>query len=293
MSLANVIPSNVMSALFIEKLNKVLVAGAVCNRNYVGTIANAGDSVKIPSIGEFSVSDHTKNGTLTYAALDSASQVLNINQAKNFSVMVDSIDERQAIANLVPAIVSQGAYQLALASDTYLLQTVMSTGAGVVAGTGLRNLGSSSSPVTVDYDGTSGCSVLAMVNRISKRLNEENVPQEGRWMICPPWFHAQLVQNKVLEVTSNVAGEDAYANGRVGRAFGFDIRVSNNLTNATADASEIFAGTMAAVTFADQLSRIDVRDLETKFGVGVRGLYLYGAKVIQDKALAKAVVTEA
>jgi hypothetical protein len=62
--------------------------------------------------------------------------------------------------------------------------------------------------------------------------------------------------------------------------------------NATAAASEIFAGTIAAVTFADQLSRIDVRDLETKFGVGVRGLYLYGAKVIQDKALAMAVLTE-
>ena len=288
MSLANVIPSEIMTALFEDKLLKSLVAGNVVNTKYTGVISQFGDSVKIPTIGDISVSDHTKNSTISYATLDAAAQVLQINQAKNFAVAVDRVDEIQAIKALVPELVNRGTYELSQAADSWLIQSVMEASAGVKGGTGSRALGVAGTAVTVS---ASDC--LQYVGRIAQRLDEENVPTDSRFMVVPPWFHNYLVQAKVLETDGSVTADDAFANGRVGRVMGFDVRVSMNLTNATAStASRILAGHTMSTTFADQLLEVSVKDLETQFGTGVRGLYVYGAKVVQEKALALGIITQ-
>lgn len=286
MSLANVIPSEIMTQLFVDKMNKILVAADVVNNSYTGEITSFGRTVKIPSIGEISVSDHTKNSTITYATLDGASQILQIDQAKNFAVAVDRVDEIQAIKALVPEIVNRGSYELALAADTYLLQTVMENGAGVVGGTGTRALGTTGTPISL-----SASNVIDYVGRCAQRLDEENVPQDSRFLVVPPAFHNLLVQSKVLETDGSVNAEDAYANGRVGRIMGFDVRVSMNVTNALTTGARVFAGHTVSTSFADQLLEVSVKDLETQFGTGVRGLYVYGAKVVQTKALAKGYVS--
>lgn len=287
MSLANVIPSEVMSALVVDKMRKLQVAGDVVNRNYSGVITGAGDSVKIPSVGDITVSDHTKNSTITYSPVDSSSQVLNIDQAKKFAVAVDSVDEVQAIMNLVPVLVDKGAYELSDAADIYLLQTTMENGAQVTGGSSKRALGTAATPIVVSADTT-----VNYLSRLQLRLDEENVPTEGRFCVCPSWFHSYLTQEKILETAGSVNADDQFSNGKVGRAFGFDIRVSNNVKNAKTTASRIFAGHVMSTTFAEQLIELTVKDLETQFGTGVRGLYVYGAKVIQGKALAKGIISQ-
>jgi len=291
MSLENFISSEVMSALIVERLKTQLVAGDVVNTQYAGTIANAGSSVTIPSLEDFDVSTYTKNSTITYSSLDSSSVTMYVDQYKHFSFSVDKIDDDRANRNLIPVIQEQGAHKLSKAADTYILQTVMSEGAGITGGSSARALGTTSTPIEVGSDTTSS-GVLSYIGRMSQRLDENDVPQDGRFLVVPPFIHNQLTINKVLEVRGT-DNEQLYQNGRVGRVNGFDVRVSNNVTNASAAKAEIFAGHMASVAFVDKLIDFNILPtMQDTFGIGVRGLYIYGAKVVQANALAKGIITQ-
>ena len=288
-SLANTIPSEVMGELIIVDLRKQLVAADVCNNYADGLIQNFGDSVKIPSVQSQSVSDYTKNSTITYGSVDSASVILQVNQQKYFASSIDSIDERQSVGNIAGIVLNDGVAALAEAADSYILQTTMSNGAGIKGGSGNSALGTSTTPLSVSAN-TSG--VLNFFGRMMQRMDESNVPQAGRWAIIPPWMHSYVVQNKLVDARG-VANDEAYSNGKIGRILGFDLRVSSNATNATTGTkSEVFAGYQQSVEFADNLVNAEIRELETKFGEGVRGLYVYGSVVARANTLLKAVVSQ-
>jgi hypothetical protein len=289
MALDNLIPSELMNAYVITQLQKEQVAANAISNDYASLVANFGDSVKIPSLESLTASDYTKNSSLTYGTLDSAGTILSINQQKYIANSVDFIDNAQAIANITQTVMDETSYALSLAADTYLLQTVFTNGAGIVGGSTTRALGTSTSAISVSADASG---VLNYVGRVAQRMDENDVPQAGRWIIVPPWFHNYLVQNKVID-TRGTANDETFANGRVGRVLGFDIRVSNNLTNATAAASHIYAGIRKSVEFADKLINMEIRPLETKFGYGVRGLYVFGAVVSRADTLVKGYITQA
>lgn len=290
-SLANMVPSEVMGAFILDRLEKVLVAGDVVNTEYAGVISAYGDSVKIPSLGDSTVSDYTKNSTLSYGNLDSSSQILNINQAKYFATSVDKIDDSQSIANIIPVIADRGASDLAKEADSYILQDVMPSGALTVGGTGNRALGTSGSPINVSISTTSASGVLSYLGRMAQRLDEADVPQEDRFAVVPPWFHNYLVINRV--VSPALDSETQYQNGRIGApVMGFDVRVSNNLTNATTTGSHIIAGHKSACAFAGNVVETRIFDMETKIATAVRSLYVYGAKAVSGKAIALGHITQ-
>ena len=160
--------------------------------------------------------------------------------------------------------------------------------AGITAG-----LGTSGTPLDITAAASTGgnISVYELLSRIAKGLGEANVHQEGGWVVVPAWLHQKMILAGMLQYT---AGDStAYTNGQVGRLMGFDIRMSNNVVNAKTAGSKVMAGTDQAISFAGQLLDVEVLNLETKYGTGVRGLYVYGAKVIQADALAVATVSEA
>lgn len=287
-SLKDFIPSELMSAVILTKLRKSLVAGDVVGTDYNGILANYGDSFKIPTFNTSGASDYTKNQTLTYSALDGAGQVLTINQQKYFSYGIDKIDNQQAIANIQNELLTQATLDLSEAADQYLLSGVMPAQAGITGGSTVRALGTSGSAISVASSG-----VMDYVGRYAQRLDEENVPQDGRFMIVPPWMHNYLVVASVLETDGSIPAQDQYANGRVGRFWGFDIRVSNNGIRPAAAASCVLAGVKSSTQFVDNLIETGIRDLEQTFGYGVRGLYVYGAKVVRTLGLAVGYATQA
>ncbi len=291
-NLANIIPSEVMSALFVEKLRTLLVAGNVVNTTYAGTISAAGNSVLIPTLGDVTVSDYTKNQAVTYSSMDSSSQVLYVDQQKLYAVVVDKTDDAQAIKNIVPEIVNKGAYEMQKAADEYLLQTVMPSGALINGGTGVRAIGTSDTAITVQSSSTNASGAIDYIGRLSQRMDENDVPIDNRFIVCPPWFHNYLVKEKVLQTDGSVDANDAFANGRIGRVSGFDVRVSNNVTNASAAGSHILAGHMTSTSFVDKVIETSIKDLETKVGIGVRSVYIYGAKVVSGKSLCLGYITQ-
>jgi hypothetical protein len=296
--LASMIPSEVMNQFVVAKLNKQLVAGNLVSRDYQSEFVKAGDSYKIPTISATAASNYTLNQTLTYGALGATSVTLTVDQMKYFTYSVDKVDNKMAAVNAVNAIANQAAYSLAEAADTYLLQTVFAGGT-TSAGSGARALGVSGTSISVVTEQalvtgslSAAVPVMKYLGRMAQRLDEVDVPQSDRILIVPPWFQNYLVAAKLI--TTYTSQDGNYDNGMVGRAYGFDIRVSTNLKNATASAdSQIFAIHKSAVQFVDQVVDSEVKDLETMFGTGIRGLYIYGGKVVQPTAIAVGWVTQA
>lgn len=267
MSIKNFIPT-IWSARLLEHLRKTHVMAALTNRDYEGEIRDYGDTVKINQIGDIEVHDYTKNQDIQLQTdISGPQRILVIDQAKAFNFAIDDVDQAQTNPKLMDAAMRQAAYALSDAQDQYLLKKYTEAG---------NSLGSQGEPIVVDEE-----NVIRVLIEIGKLLNKANVPTTGRWIVVDPEFHAQLVLAKLLNDTAN---SETLANGYVGFIGGFAVHLSNNVPNV-GGVSKIMAGTNQAITLAEQIVKTEAYRREASFGDGVKGLHVYGAKVVQPKAL--------
>ena len=125
---------------------------------------------------------------------------------------------------------------------------------------------------------------------LAVQLDEQNVPSEGRFAVIPPWFHGLLLTDDRF-VGAGSAGTDAtLRNGQVGTAAGFNVLKSNNVPVATDDYS-ILAGSNQGITFAEQIRKVEALRHNKQFADIVRGLVLYGSKLVNADELAVLTVT--
>jgi hypothetical protein len=275
MSVRNFVPT-IWSAKLFQELDKAHILVNLANRDYEGEIKGYGDQVKINAVGDVTVSNYAPNVTsITPQQLTAAQTILEIDQSKYFAFYIDDVDNAQTKPKLMGEAMRKSAYALADTADQ-LIAGFHSEAHVTVASTALN---------------ASGENILTPLAQTARRLDEANVPAQGRWMVVPPWFHARLVLNKVLETEGSVSAENAYTNGFVGRAFGFDIYMSNNLStgvSATLDESHYgMAGTSRAISFAEQIVKMEAYRPENSFSDAVKGLHVYGAKVVDPNALVR------
>jgi hypothetical protein len=130
-------------------------------------------------------------------------------------------------------------------------------------------------------------------------LTQSNIPMAGRYVVVPPWAEALLEQTQAFIAITDMRGEasQVFQTGMIGRCAGFDVYVSNNAveTNATAGTTVngywiVQAGHPMAVTYAEQIVQTEALRLQTTFADGVRGLHVYGAKLVRPDAIAVAQV---
>lgn len=275
MAVTNFIPE-IWSAQLLSSLKKALIfAGpSVVNRNYEGDIANSGDTVRITSISRPTVASYTKDSTtITAETLTDAVRTLVIDQAKYFAFEVDDIDLRQSASGgaLMDEAATEAAYALADTADQYV--------AGLYTAVDAGNAISTTSI-------TSAALAVSNLIALKVRLDTANVPQQGRYVVVPPWYHALLLGSDLF-VRVDASGTDmALRNGLVGRAFGFDVLVSNNCVNVTGDDYIVQAGVPGAITFGEQIAKVEAYRPESAFSDALKGLHLYGAKVIRPTAIA-------
>lgn len=282
MAITNFRPTIWSSSLLVN-LRDQLVYGGLANRNYEGEIANAGDKVNITSFADPTTRAYTKNGTITWDLLTDATQQLVVDQSDYFAFKVDDIDKRQALGGFIEETTLGAAYNLAADADTYVAG-LMAAGAGT-------DLGDEAiSTATGAYD---------LLVELRTALTRSKTPPMGRWVVVPPEMYAKLLQDDRF-IRADASGTTAgLRNGQVGRAAGFDVVESNTVPEADADGTgtgtaleyTVLAGHSMATTFAQQISKVKAVDLESSFGEGVKGLHLYGAKVVRGAQLAKATVT--
>jgi hypothetical protein len=275
MGLENFTPK-IWSAKIFVRLRKALVHASVVNRDYEGEIREQGDTVYINEVGAVTVNDYAKHGSLTWQKMDSMQKSLVIDQAKSFSIQYDDIDRVQNKPTLMDAFASEAGYAIADTVDQFIAGKYTEAGNTVSA-------------LTV----TAG-NVLTNLSNMQLKLDEANVPTAGRFQIIPPWYHQMLVQaaTGIIGHTGvpKVFDNGMITNGYVGTLFGFNLLLSNNVNN-NGTVWNIMAFTRSAITMAGQIANVEAVRLQDTFGDGLKGLYLYGAKVVRPAAMVKCAAT--
>ncbi len=267
MAITNMIPQ-IWSARLLLALEKSLVFGqaGVMNTDYEGDIQADGDRVHIHSFNDLTIGTYVKNTTvISYELLTDARQTLLIDQSKYFAFKVDDVDTAQMRPKIVDAATNRAGYQLAEVADRYL--------AGLYAG--ITNFTATSQATSAN--------IYQKLVETAVKLDELNVPTSDRFAVVPPWVAGLLLQNS----TFLSASAQSALNGAIGQVVGMSILVSNNVpTTGTAPVvSHVVAGHASAWTLAQQITDVEGIRLEGSFADGVRGLHLYGAKVIAPERL--------
>lgn len=279
MSAKNFIPT-VWSAALLRSLRNSLVYGqmGVVNTRYEGEIRSFGDSVKINSFGDPTVKDYTRNANMDDPEeLPNGSQFLLIDQAKYFNFSIDDVDAAQASVELMGEGMRNAGFALRDVADSFLANLMVGAAAGAV--------GSTASPKTI-ADAGDAYEYLVDLGVV---LDEANVAVEGRWVIAPPWFHGLMLKDSRF-VTATPGQDETRRNGRVGKAAGFEILVSNKVPNASSN-YKVLAGTGEATSYAEQILQLEAYRPEKRFADALKGLHVYGAKVVRPNGLAVLTVT--
>lgn len=274
MAITNFVPE-VWSAQLLTNLRNALVyGGPAVNRNYEGDISQYGDTVNITSITQPTISTYTAHSDITFEAVTDATRALTIDQSKAFSFEIDDIEKRQARGDVMDEAAMEASYGLRDTADSFLATTMK---AGVDGGNQLT---------AVDID-TAAEAEQALVD-LKTALDEANCPADNRrWAVVTPAFEALLLRSDLF-VPFNTAGTDeALRNGTIGRAFGFNLFKSNQAPSATTGSGNtVIAGHPVATTYAEQIVKVEAVRLEKRFADGLKGLHLYGAKVVRPTCLA-------
>ena len=293
---------SVYSKKVLNFFRKASVVEAITNTDYAGEISAYGDSVKIIKEPVISVSDYTRGSDTTDTKLTDQEITLVVDSAKAFKFIVDDIETNMSHVNFKEVASSSAAYALKDAYDAAVLATMFAgvsasgpdhiIGADAAAGTG----GVAETTASVDLLGSDGTGVDAidLMARMARLLDDQNVPEEGRWFVAPPSFYEELSQSgsKLLSVDFN-AGQGSIRNGLVssGKLRGFDMYKSNNIAGTSNATGKVMAGHMSSTATANTILSTEVLRDPTSFGDIVRGLHVYGAKVLRDDALCSAFYT--
>ena len=279
MALTTFIPE-LWNARLLNALDKAHVFAGLVNREYEGDIKKQGDTVHINTIGEVTIGTYTKDTDFSSGpqALTATDSTLVINQAKYFNFAVDDIDTAQAAGDIMDKAMQRAAYGLADAADKYLADQLA---AAITTANG-NQVGTTAVALTKE-------NVYENIVKMKTILDKANVPTTGRWLVVPPEMVALILQDDRFVKTGGTKAEDTLANGWVARAVGFDIYESNNCNSTTASSTTTYtvtAGDEGACTYAEQISDTEAYRPEKRFADAVKGLHLYGAKVVDPKRLA-------
>lgn len=279
----------IWSGKLIEKFYAATVLGAIANTDYDGEIRNMGDKVKIRTKPTITISAYQLDQALSVQRPSSATVELNISSAYYFNLVLDDINELQSDLNLLSMWADDASEQLKITIDTAVLaslENAMSTyNYGNTAGkiSGNIQLGASGSPAVV-----TPANVLDYIVDLGNVLDEQNIPETGRWLVLPPWLAASIKKSDLRNASISGDGSSLLRNGRLGMIDRFTLYGSNLLptgTEGSATSYYVFAGHPHGLTFASQISKIETLRSEQTFGTLLRGLQVYGAQILDGIAL--------
>lgn len=275
MSVQNFIPT-VWSTKLNESLKKSLVFGNVVNSDYQGDAA-FGNTVKINSIGEITIGKYDKtNGTGDPEELDSSQTNLLIDQQNFFNFKVDDVDKAQSNVDLLNGAMTRAGYGLADKADQYIAGFYTEVAAD-------NTIGDDTTPVVPTKD-----NAYDYLVDLGVKLSEANVPKSDRFVVVPEFFYGLLQKDARFTKSS-----DVLATGYIGDVNGMRVYTSNNVANTDGEKYKILAGHRSAIAFAAQIDSVEAYRPEKSFADAMKGLQVFGAKVIKPSALAVLTVNKA
>ena len=270
MAIENFIPTIWSENLYTE-LDKQYIAVKNCNREYEGEIKGCGSSVKICGVGEINVFDYTKNSDLSDPQLLSEiGETLLIDQAKCFNFQIDDVDRAQSVPGLMNAAMKVAANALSNAADAYIYSLI------------------NYSENEICVEGINEHNIIDYLLDARKELYKQNVTDSSDIVFeVSPDIADLIIKAKINLSTDNA---ECLENGCIGSIAGCKIFVSNNIIITEEGGLEVhkcIARTKRAIAFAEQLSEINAYRPEKRFADAVKGLHLYGAKVVYPKEMVK------
>lgn len=276
------------SGKIIEKFYDATVLAAVANTDYEGEITSYGDKVTIRTKPSIAINDYTAYTALTTETPSAAVVELLIDQGKYWSTALDDVMEVQSDLDHFSLWADDASEQMKIEIDTDVLAGIpagvsannQGTTAGVQSGT-VIDLGAAAAPVTV--------TAATAINKIidcGQILDENNIPETGRWVIIPAWLAAMIKTSDLRDASLTGDGVSMLRNGRLGMIDRFTLYASNLLPyNASDTAHSIIFGHSHGLTFASQLTKVETLRAESTFGTILRGLQVFGYKVVDGTAL--------
>ena len=301
------ISGKIAASTFIPKLweadiirayEKKLIAKEICAMNPKAKIEKYGDTVHFPGLNDPTIGTYIPHGidaeygvvpsgtesatTISYEDLTNTDVTLVIDRAKYFAFQVDDILEAQSNVGVRGSQTQRAGYMLRDECDQYILG---------LAATDVANSGDITNIVTSTVTAKN---VLIELGQMARLLDEANIPLEERFVVIPPWLKLKL---SLAGIEFSIKEGDKAKNGvEWTNTLGYDLYVSNNLTpimeTTTKIGDYIVGGSKKAIAYAGQIQNTEAMRLEDKFAYGVRGLHLYGAKIIRPELLAVGVFTE-
>jgi len=313
---ANLPSGNFAPEIFSQKVLKFFrrasVVEDITNTDYAGEIENFGDTVRIIKEPTVTVSAYTRGSVVNAQDLADDQITMVVDNANAFAFKIDDIEERHSHVNFEALATSSGAFALKRKYDANVLQA-MSDGAGIAGADdaslsgGLTTtnsaLGTASAPINVETD-DAGINLMLLMAR---SLDDQSVPEENRWFVAPPIFYEKMFQagNKMAEVQVTGDGTSPLRNGLAvpGTLAGFRCYKSTAL-NSTAgtdqvtlsgvatDASEnvVLAGHMSSTSTASHIAKTEVVRSTESFSDVIRGLHVFGRKVLRAEAVVRGVI---
>jgi len=316
----NLPSGNFAPEIFSQKVLKFFrrasVAEDITNTDYTGEIENFGDTVKIMKEPTLTVTPYQRGSVINPQDLSDDQITLIVDKANAFAFKIDDIEERHSHINFEALATSSGAYSLKRKFDANILQNLSDAagiGASAVAGTTLTvtaaagDIGTANAPINVETDDNGINMMLAM----ARLLDDQSVPEENRWFVAPPIFYQKAFQagNKISEINITGDGTSPLRNGLaiVGTLAGFrcykstalnstggidQVTLTDGSATLAVDASEnvVLAGHISAMATASHIAKTEVVRSTESFSDVIRGLHVFGRKVLRQEAIVRGVI---
>ena len=306
--------------LWANKLNAKFYANTmlteICNTSWEGEIKNQGDTINIRTAPSITINDYAGAGTtLTNEVPTPITQAMQINKGKYFSVQVNDVLAHQADMDLMNTFTEDAAKQLKISIENevffnqFVTEGAAAQNKGATAGalSSGYNLGTDVAPIVQ----TTPANVLTAILHMSSVLDEQNVPEDGRWLVMSPFDRQLLMQTSLAQAYFTGDQSSTIRTGKIGMIDRFTVYVSNLLPKGAAAKALVpglsavsggasvsnakarrmmVAGTQASCAFASQISKTEPLRNQTDFGDIVRGLAVYGRKVVKNEAMVTALI---
>jgi len=296
----------IWSGKLIEKFYDSTVLAAISNTDYEGEIKSFGDKVKIRSKPTITIRDYTADQELLTERPTGTVIDLLIDKGKYWNTMLDDVMRVQSDLNILSMWADDAAEQMKIKIDASVLEGMLgqahakNRGATAGVATSSINLGVTGTPLSLVANNpvAAETEILDAILRLGQALDEQNIPETGRWLVIPPWAATLIKRSELRQAYLSGDAVSMLRNGRIGMVDRFTIYTSNLLPKGVivgppalaANETVFYAGHPHALTFASQMTNMEVIRSERAFGDFQRGLQVYGWRVIAPEALAQAVV---
>lgn len=276
----------------LQRFYDATVLAEITNTDYEGEIRNMGDKVVVNTIPDITINDYEMGDELVYQRPDGTTVELLIDKGKSWSFQLDDVADAQAFMNMMGPWADNASERMKINVDTdvlaFLVGKAVAANRGATAGriSGNINLGIAATPVVI-----SKTTVLDYIVDLGTVLDEQNVPETGRKLVIPAWMAGQIKKSDLKDASITGDGTSVLRNGRIGTIDRFEL-FSSNLLPKTGANHYVFATHQHSTTFAAQLTKTETLRAQSTFGELMRGLLVYGRKVMEPTFIAEGVVVK-